>query len=1148
MGSGDYRTFGFVSLGNDADIVEETWVVTATFAYGAGATGSYSIVPDSRYTAIGSGTGSGIPFQAIAGTVTFDERPQLTVQSTPITGVEITGGRPGTTNYSVACDRGEVVNLNAPATATDNSILYDFVQWTLDGDPQTLGETSVSVTMDSSLLLVAEYLMRTVRLSVRSVPAGVTIRGDKPGTTPYDAACGLGSTVSLEAPVITVVESASYRFVRWILDGIDQPDGEATVAILMNAGRTAEAVYTTAPTLILRGPADRGDDPPFSGGGTFVVDVLVNTMPGLGGFQAGLDFLDELGTNAGFLVSNVGGDPNFCGMKVEFNSAVWPDVLALCTGDSETFGFMSNVGDLNIASETWVFRVTYEYPSDAIGTYTIATDPDLTAVGGSSGVIPFAEVAGTVTIAERRTLTVQSTPLGGVAISGDKPGTTEYQATCFSGQTVSLAAPLVAVSPEAVDHEFVRWIVDGVAQPDGQAAIDVEMAADRTAVAEYVVSTYPLHVQSQPFTGMSITGDAPGTTDYTVAWPHRQAVSLTAPATVEVEGDLWNILHWVVNGEQKPNREASVSFSIDGETTAVAVYSPAPRLIFSGPQDRGELPPPAGGGEFMVEVSLDSFYGFGGMQVAGSFIDASSADAAFLVSMVGGNPDFGGMKVEFNSAVWPNIMPLYAADQRTVGFMSLDPDSDITQETWVFRITYAYGSEAIGHYAIKAEPDLTVLGGGGGAVAFREVAGNVDIVPRYTLTVQSIPLSGVAITGSHPGTTEYSVVCLDQDAVGLQAPAEAANGAVDYDFVRWMVNGAGQPDGELDLAFAIGADTAAVAVYTIRTHELAVGSDPIVAVEIAGTRPGTTVYTATCDDEETVTLSAPAVANDGAVRYDFIRWVLDGVEQDAGAADLDILMSAAHGATAMYAIRTHTLTVQSIPPGVEITGTHPGTTEYTVTCNDQESVSLTAPDSIEQAVRYRFVRWHINGAPQTEGQLDVAVTMDASRTLVAEYVILTHTLTVQSMLVTTPGGWLPVTGVPITGDKPGSTTYTATCEDGQAVHLVAPRLFQMAGSTSGTADYAFHRWMVDGVECSWEFLNVQVEMRAAHTVVAKYGLAFDVNADCRVNVLDLLQMRGKLNHSVYTGDNWKCDVNFDKKINVLDLLAARNKLNKACVK
>jgi len=56
----------------------------------------------------------------------------------------------------------------------------------------------------------------------------------------------------------------------------------------------------------------------------------------------------------------------------------------------------------------------------------------------------------------------------------------------------------------------------------------------------------------------------------------------------------------------------------------------------------------------------------------------------------------------------------------------------------------------------------------------------------------------------------------------------------------------------------------------------------------------------------------------------------------------------------------------------------------------------------------------------------------------------------------------------------------------------------------------------------------------------------DANGDCRVNILDLIFIRGRLNQAVGTGDNWKADLNADGEINVLDLIEVRGKLNTQC--
>ena len=56
----------------------------------------------------------------------------------------------------------------------------------------------------------------------------------------------------------------------------------------------------------------------------------------------------------------------------------------------------------------------------------------------------------------------------------------------------------------------------------------------------------------------------------------------------------------------------------------------------------------------------------------------------------------------------------------------------------------------------------------------------------------------------------------------------------------------------------------------------------------------------------------------------------------------------------------------------------------------------------------------------------------------------------------------------------------------------------------------------------------------------------DANLDCRVNILDLLFVRERLNADIASGDNRRADVNRDGRVNVLDLIFIRNRLGAQC--
>jgi len=49
-----------------------------------------------------------------------------------------------------------------------------------------------------------------------------------------------------------------------------------------------------------------------------------------------------------------------------------------------------------------------------------------------------------------------------------------------------------------------------------------------------------------------------------------------------------------------------------------------------------------------------------------------------------------------------------------------------------------------------------------------------------------------------------------------------------------------------------------------------------------------------------------------------------------------------------------------------------------------------------------------------------------------------------------------------------------------------------------------------------------------------------------LNTLNLIHAHNLLNQAVSSGDNWKADVNGDGRINVLDLLVIRGKLGTSC--
>ena len=140
--------------------------------------------------------------------------------------------------------------------------------------------------------------------------------------------------------------------------------------------------------------------------------------------------------------------------------------------------------------------------------------------------------------------------------------------------------------------------------------------------------------------------------------------------------------------------------------------------------------------------------------------------------------------------------------------------------------------------------------------------------------------------------------------------------------------------------------------------------------------------------------------------------------------------------------------------------------------------------------------------------------------------------------------------VDITGDFPGTTPYSATTASMLLVHLSAADPW----IADATHHYKFLRWIVviDSVENLQAdgVTDLDVLMAGDRTARAVYTQTWpipaDVSSDCKVNIVDLIWVRNKLNANPATGDNWRVDVNSDGLINIVDLIYVRNKLNTVC--
>ena len=126
----------------------------------------------------------------------------------------------------------------------------------------------------------------------------------------------------------------------------------------------------------------------------------------------------------------------------------------------------------------------------------------------------------------------------------------------------------------------------------------------------------------------------------------------------------------------------------------------------------------------------------------------------------------------------------------------------------------------------------------------------------------------------------------------------------------------------------------------------------------------------------------------------------------------------------------------------------------------------------------------------------------------------------------------------------GAVTYASICIRGAALELGTETLVPEAAIRSDD-----HRVTV-ATESGRTYKITSLVNNETSSSRQCITLPSDVNFDCKVNILDLIAVRNRLNTYVgQTGYSVYCDVNLpsaDGKINILDLIAVRNKLNTFC--
>ena len=96
----------------------------------------------------------------------------------------------------------------------------------------------------------------------------------------------------------------------------------------------------------------------------------------------------------------------------------------------------------------------------------------------------------------------------------------------------------------------------------------------------------------------------------------------------------------------------------------------------------------------------------------------NSGPNSFSISTTYANPLFGDHAVTHNTALLPNITPIFDAATQTVGFSLPEGTLNATSRKWLFSITYDYSLSVPGRYSIDTDSERSEIHLAGGPTPF----------------------------------------------------------------------------------------------------------------------------------------------------------------------------------------------------------------------------------------------------------------------------------------------------------------------------------------------------------------------------------------------------------------------------------------------
>ena len=396
---------------------------------------------------------------------------------------------------------------------------------------------------------------------------------------------------------------------------------------------------------------------------------------------------------------------------------------------------------------------------------------DITAVNiimsrnGDTGVQRAILVDNILFVRSSFSLTIESLPIReDIPITGSFSNDTPFvESGLADGSDVTLTAPLTHSTEDGTDLAFLHWILDAIQISDDQS-ITFELSQNSKATAIYERENQTLNIASSGVSEVLITGEAEadqiitnisGNTNFDMEIGDNSTVTLQAPEIhIDTNGNQFKFVEWQRGQEQTVDN--IITFDINEETFAIAVYELNQRTL-------------------TVESTVDSV-SFGGLSIEGDPSEATGT-TPYNLSIITGTQ-----------------ITLTAPLTQSMGI-----------EQYKF-IRWKIGNE---------EQDL-----GKNIINFN-LDTNITVTADYVLaatllTVRSLPVDGVMVTGPNGMITNYTQAISGNTEVTLEAPSPHDPDGLNLIFKHWIRmtdTSIEQPILDNPITRIITEDTNFIAVY-----------------------------------------------------------------------------------------------------------------------------------------------------------------------------------------------------------------------------------------------------------------------------------------------------------------------------------------------